>query len=228
MRKSSDGFPIVVALVALVLMFFGQTVYERLAADWVMDELASFVDPAEAILVERISVVLLPGIASLWLLIGVYRYAWREFSRQAELSALRTKMRPAWEEHPGVERDVWLYDAVCRIFLGRWEKIPMRGGKLNLDGAAFPVLHDLVAHQIRQLASDGRLPIWGKRQSFWALWELAPPELWKQYQIDYESFLQADPRMVHALPCDMSLAGSLRELMTSKASVDLFCDSVAL
>jgi hypothetical protein len=228
MRQSSDSFPIIVALTAAVLMFFGQNVYERVAADWIIGELTPWIDPPAAMLIERISMVVLSGLISLGLLIGVYRYAWREFSRQADLAGLRAKQRPAWEDQPGVERDVWLYDAVCRIFLGRWDKIPIRGGKLALDGAEFPVLHDLVAHQIRQLACDGRLPIWGKRRGFWALWELTPPEYWKQHQIDYESFLQADPRMIHALPCDLRLATPMRELMTSKASVDLFCDSVAL
>jgi hypothetical protein len=158
---------------------------------------------------------------------GFYSYAKREFTRQAERAANRPK-KSAWEDQAGVGRDVWLYDAVCRIFLGRWGTIPLKGGKLDLDGAEFPVLHDLITHHLRQLACDGKLPVWGKRPGYWALWELMPAEFWKHHQIDYESFLQADPRMLHALPCDAGSTTSLRELMTSKAAVDAFCESVAL
>jgi hypothetical protein len=227
MRKSSDGFPIVVTLVAFVLMFLGQDVYERLAFDWIMRQLAPRMGPAQAELVERVSAIALPALVALLVIRGFYLYAMREFTRQAERAAHRTK-KSAWEDQDGVERDIWLYDAVCRIFLGRWATIPLKGGKLDLDGAGFPVLHDLVTHHVRQLACDGRLPVWGKKPGYWALWELAPADFWKHHQIDYESFLQADPRMLHALPCDAGSMVSLRELMTSKAAVDAFCESVAL
>jgi hypothetical protein len=227
MRKSSDGFPIVVTLVAFVLMFLGQDVYQRLAYDWITRQLERWTGAAQAELVERISAIAVPAVVALLVIRGFYVYAKREFTRQAERAAHRTK-KAAWEDQDGVERDVWLYDAVCRIFLGRWAAIPLKGGKLDLDGTGFPVLHDLVTHHVRQLAGDGRLPVWGKRPGYWALWELAPAEFWKQHQIDYESFLQADPHMLHALPCDAGSTVSLRELMTSKAAVDAFCESVAL
>jgi hypothetical protein len=226
-RRSSDGFPIVVTLVSFVLMFLGQTVYERLAYDWILGELAAWIDTAQAELIEKISAVAVPAGVSLLLVWGFYVYAKRELTRQAERDALRPK-RPAYEEQEGVGRDVWLYDAICRIFLGRWDKIPLRSGRLDLDGAGFPVLHDLITHHVRQLATDGRLPVWGKKQGYWALWELSPPDFWKHHQIDYESFLQADPRMLHALPCEAGSMVSMRELMTSKAAVEAFCESVAL
>jgi hypothetical protein len=210
-----------------VLMLFGQTVYERLAVDWIFGRLSAWIEPPQAELLEKTSAVVLPaGLAAL-LVWGFYGYAKRELARQAERAALRPK-RPAFEEQEGVDRDVWLYDAICRIFLGRWDKIPLRSGKLDLDGAGFPVLHDLITHHVRQLACDGRLPVWGKKQGFWALWELSPPDFWKHHQIDYESFLQADPRVLHALPCEAGSTISMRELMTSKAAVEAFCEDVAL
>jgi hypothetical protein len=92
------------------------------------------------------------------------------------------------------------------------------------------VLPDLVSRHIRQLAADGTLPIWGTQRGSWALWELAPPEFWKHHQVDFQSFLEADPKLLHALPCKSNgrPTGSFGELMTSKAAVDVFCDSVAL
>jgi hypothetical protein len=164
MRKSSDGFPIVVTLVAFVLMFLGRAVYERLAYDWIMRQLAPWIDAAQAQLIERISAIAVPAAIALLVMRGFYLYARLEFIRQAERAARRPR-KNAWQDQDGVERDVWLYDAVCRIFLGRWDEIPLKAGKLDLDGAGFPVLHDLIAHHVRQLASDGRLPVWARSRA---------------------------------------------------------------
>jgi hypothetical protein len=126
------------------------------------------------------------------------------------------------------QRDVWLYDAICRIFLGRWDRIRLQQGKLALDNADAAVLHDLITQHIRQLAAEGALPIWGKRPGSWALWELAPSGFWRHYQVDYQSFLEADPKLLHALPCNgVGHAAAIGELMTSKAAVEAFCESVA-
>ena len=102
-------------------------------------------------------------------------------------------------------------------------------GKLDLDGADGEVLQDLVTRHLRQLAAEGTLPIWGRRRGYWALWELAPPAFWKHHQVDFQSFLEADPKLLHALPCNgASPAAAIGELMTCKAAVDAFCESVAL
>jgi hypothetical protein len=88
---------------------------------------------------------------------------------------------------------------------------------------------DLITQHIRQLAAEGALPIWGKRPGSWALWELAPSGFWRHYQVDYQSFLKADPKLLHALPCNgVGHAAAIRELMTSRAAVEEFCESVAL
>ena len=61
------------------------------------------------------------------------------------------------------------------------------------------------------------------------LWEQVPPEFWRHHQVDYESFLEADPKLLHALPCSRNGAlPAIGELMTSRASVDAFCEAVAL
>jgi hypothetical protein len=97
-------------------------------------------------------------------------------------------------EHVSIanERDVWLYDAICRIFLGRWRKIPIKDGQLDLSASGFQAIHDLIEH-VRQLAFDGTFPIWGKQQSYTALWEKAEPSFWKNNQISYLSFTDGDP-----------------------------------
>src|SRR5258708_15312780 len=43
-----------------------------------------------------------------------------------------------------IVRDVSLYDAICRMFLGRWEKIPIVDGHLDLTASGFQSIHDLI------------------------------------------------------------------------------------
>jgi hypothetical protein len=226
MRTSSDSFPIVVALAAFVLMFLGQAAYERLVEAWILGQLAPWLGATEAEVVERFSAMAVAGTASLYVTGGLYFYLRREFDRQlAQTATGSIKLLSQMQ----ARRDVWLYDAICRIFVGRWELIALKRGKLDLDSADTEVLQDLVTRHIRQLAAEGALPIWGRRRGYWALWELVPPEFWKRHQVDYQSFLEADPKLLHALPCDqVGRTVSIGELMTSKASVEAFCESVAL
>jgi hypothetical protein len=226
MRTSSDGFPIALALAAFVLMFLGQSTYEMLVEGWVAQHIAPWLGGIAAEAVERLSAVAVAGTLALSVTAALYLYLRRDFARQAARMANGSSRPPAAIQP---RRDVWLYDAICRIFLGRWDLIALKRGKLDLDGADGEVLRDLVARHIRQLAAEGTLPIWGRRRGYWALWELAPPEYWKHHQVDYQSFLEADPKLLHALPCDgATRTPSIGALMTSKAAVDAFCESVAL
>jgi hypothetical protein len=225
MRTSSDSFPIVLALAAFVLMFLGQSTYERLVDAWIAPQLAPWLGGMEAQLVERLSAVAVAGAVSLYVTGGLYFYLRRQFARQSARTANGSIKQLA---RIAPQRDVWLYDAICRIFLGHWNQIALKRGKLDLDSADAEVLQDLVTRHIRQLAAEGTLPIWGRRRGYWALWELAPPEFWKHHQVDYQSFLEADPKLLHALPCNRGYGASIGELMTNKASVDAFCESVAL
>ncbi len=119
-----------------------------------------------------------------------------------------------------IERDVWLYDGICRLFLGRWEKIQIKDGHLDLSANGFQAIHDMLEH-VRQLAFDGTFPIWGKQQGYTALWEKAEPPFWKSNQISYHSFTDGDPRKLCAVPRDTGgQVISLRELMTSRAAID--------
>jgi hypothetical protein len=224
MRTSSDSFPIVLALAAFVLMFLGLSGYEMLVEGWVAPQIAPWLGGIEAEVVERLAAVAVAGAVSLYVTGGLYFYLRRELARQSAQGANGPTRPPA-----PPRRDVWLYDAICRIFLGRWDLIALQRGKLDLDGADSAVLRDLVTRHIRQLAAEGTLPIWGRQRGYWALWELAPPAYWKHHQVDYQAFLEADPRLLHALPCNgAGHAMPISELMTSKAAVDAFCDAVAL
>jgi hypothetical protein len=226
MRTSSDSVPVVLALAVFVLMFLGLSGYEMLVKGWVARQIAPWLGGIEAEVVERLAAVAVAGALSLFVIGGLYVYLRRELARQSVRAANGPTRQPT-QTPP--RRDVWLYDAICRIFLGRWDLIALQRGKLALDGPDSAVLKDLVTRHIRQLAAEGTLPIWGRRRGYWALWELAPPLFWKHHQVDYQSFLEADPRLLHALPCNgAGHALSIGELMTSKAAVDAFCQSVAL
>jgi hypothetical protein len=225
-RRSSDSFPIILTLAAFVLMFLGQASYERLADGWMAQRLEPWLGAPAAELIERFFTVALAGAGALYVVGGLYFYARREFAAPSRPTPDRSRPTAAAAR---AQRDVWLYDAICRIFLGRWEPIPLQRGKLALESTDAEVLHDLVTRHIRQLAAEGALPIWGKRPGYWALWELAPAAFWLQQQVDYQSFLQADPKLLHALPCNGGgRAASFGELMTSRAAVEAFCESVAL
>jgi len=221
MRTSSDSVPIALILTAFVLMFIGEASYERLAEAWLLAHIEPWLGADAAQVVERFAALAVAGAISLYVTAALYLHLRRQFASESA-QAGGSPARPP-------QRDVWLYDAICRIFLGRWEAISLRGGRLDLDGTVAPVLQDLVSRHIRQLGADGTLPIWGRGRGTWGLWELAPPDFWKHHRVDYQSFLEADPRRLHALPChDGDDRISFGELMTSKAAVDVFCDSVAL
>jgi hypothetical protein len=222
MRTSSDSVPIVLILTTFALMFIGETSYERLTEAWLLAHIEPWLGAGAAEVAERFSAFAVAGILSLSVTAALYIHLRRQFARAAAQLANGSPAR-------ALQRDVWLYDAICRIFLGHWEAIALKAGRLDLDSADAPVLRDLVSRHIRQLAADGTLPIWGRGRGNWALWELAPPEFWRHHRVDYQSFLEADPRLLHALPCrDGDRMVSFGELMTSKAAVDAFCESVAL
>ncbi len=127
-----------------------------------------------------------------------------------------------------VVRDVWLYDAICRMFLGRWEKIPIVDGHLDLTASGFQSIHDLI-NQVKQLAFDDRLPIWGKAQGHLAMWEKPKPAFWQNYQIDYLSFTEGDPTKLRVVPYNTNgQITSLRDLMTSKFAVEQLCRDQSL
>src|SRR5450755_2405508 len=83
MRTSSDSFPIVLALAAFVLMFLGQSTYERLVDAWIVGQLAPRLGVTQAEVVERFSAVALAAAVSLYVTGGLYFYLRREFARRS-------------------------------------------------------------------------------------------------------------------------------------------------
>jgi hypothetical protein len=92
---------------------------------------------------------------------------------------------------PKDEPDIWLSEAMWRAFL-RTDYIP-EGGALSLEiteqeRRRFVML---IIREFRQLAFEGKLPIWGWSKGH-TLWEEVPREFWRGNQIDHVSVARAD------------------------------------
>ena len=77
----------------------------------------------------------------------------------------------------------------------------------------------------RQLAYDGKLPIWGKKFAG-DTWRPIPPAFWADHQLDWFGYLKGTPEDLKttaagAYPGDKSgMQHTWSELMTSKAKVE--------
>jgi hypothetical protein len=123
MRTSSDSVPIVLTPAAFVLMLLGQTSYERLLDAWMVKYLEPWIGATAAPVAERCLAVAVADSASLYIVGGLYFYLRRNLAAQSgplpRGSSRQTVRIPA-------RRDVWLYDAICRIFLGRRDRIRLQ------------------------------------------------------------------------------------------------------
>jgi hypothetical protein len=119
-------------------------------------------------------------------------------------------------------RDVWLTDAIWRVFLGTWN-LPPYVDRAPEGKSENQRLYDLVTDEFRQAAFDGYLPIWAKRSNS-SLWEVVPPEFWKDCQISYLTAHREEPTKLSAETWSPSRAAQQtnewREFMTSKMAVD--------
>jgi hypothetical protein len=79
----------------------------------------------------------------------IYLFVRREIAKQVAGGASSTIPSTSFD------RDITVYDAICRMFLGRWDKIAVAEGHLDLSQNGFQAVHDLMEH-VRQLAFDGR------------------------------------------------------------------------
>jgi hypothetical protein len=161
-----------------------------------------------------------------------------ELSRSSLIElAARKRLRPAFlfpEERrgrastlppPAIERDVWLLDAIGRAFLGRWERITVEMFGDGVGQESANRLGDLVLNQMRQLAYDGKIRIWGKRFST-DVWREIPPTFWADHQLDWFGFLKGTPEefkttVTVSWAIDNSkVSETWSELMTSRAQVE--------
>lgn len=118
-----------------------------------------------------------------------------------------------------VERDVWLADAIWRVFLGTWD-LPSHKERAPEGESENQRFYDLATKEFRQTAFDGRLPTWAKRSNS-DLWELVPKEFWKDHRISYLNVIREDPTKL-SVEKEGSLRSSneWREFMTSRTAVD--------
>jgi hypothetical protein len=117
-----------------------------------------------------------------------------------------------------VERDVWLADAIWRLFLGTWD-LPPPAERAPIGPEENQRFFDLVTKEFRQAAFDGQLPIWAKRSR--DLWEAVPQEYWKDHRISYLNVIREDPTKLSIEKVgSLTRATEWREFMTNKAAVD--------
>ena len=107
MRTSSDSVPIALILTAFVLMFIGEASYERLAEAWLLARIEPWLGAGAAEVVERFAALAVAGAISLYVTAALYLHLRRQFASESA-QAGGSPARPP-------QRDVWLYDAICRI-----------------------------------------------------------------------------------------------------------------
>jgi len=135
---------------------------------------------------------------------------------------LRISDAPPAEDHVGrvIERDVYLSDAIKRAHSGRWLRSGRDFNGLGIALDAAERLSKLVA-DVRQLALDGKLPLWGKRAAS-DVWEVVPKEFWESNQLNYLTAIHEDPLALQVI--DIVFTGQRndewRELMTSWQAVE--------
>ena len=120
-----------------------------------------------------------------------------------------------------IDHDVWLFDAVCRAYLGKWETLPFEFFTTKQKKEDVDRLGDIINNQIRQFAHDGKLPLWGKRSS--GLWQRIPDEYWINYGVDYMSFLKGehDPKELKTFAKTYQVFEEIwTELKTNRAKVE--------
>lgn len=115
-------------------------------------------------------------------------------------------------------RDVSLRGAIDRMATGDW----VRPRDLSLfkpehDGGEAAII--IALRDIRQLARDGDLPVWGKIARYRS-YEPIPTEYWGDGQIDIFSYLRGECQTE-----DRPMASPRRwlELMTSRSAVEALC-----
>lgn len=124
--------------------------------------------------------------------------------------------------NPRGDRDVWMYDAICRILYGSWDKkIPsVSDPGETIDDRK---LSEVFFKAIPQAALDGHLPIWGKPHIN-GHWTDIPAVNWSHLRMDYFSLLRAHPDKPQELKTERGQHSFnnrvWHELKTSRIKVD--------
>jgi len=117
------------------------------------------------------------------------------------------------------KHDVWLADAIWRVFLGTWE-LPPHPERTPAGPKENQRFFDLVTKEFRQKAFDAELPIWAKRKNS-DLIEAVPKEFWKDHRVSYLNVIREKPATL-----SVERVGSLQrsnewhEFRTNRSAVD--------
>ena len=125
---------------------------------------------------------------------------------------------------PTIERDVWLSDAIWRAYLGIWH-IPLGEGilELNVSESEKQRFAMLVIRDFRQIAFEGKLPIWGWKGDL-TLWEEVPRDFWSKNHIEYIAVAtnvpQDEIKAQADNPYKSDTSQEWHHFMTSKAAIE--------
>jgi hypothetical protein len=125
---------------------------------------------------------------------------------------------------PKFERDVWLGDAIWRAYLGIWH-IPLGEGilELNVSESEKQRFAMLVIREFRQIAFEGKLPIWGWKGDS-TLWEEVPRDFWSKNHIEYIAVAtnvpQDEIKAQADNPYKSDTSQEWHHFMTSKAAIE--------
>jgi hypothetical protein len=124
----------------------------------------------------------------------------------------------------GSKPDIWLSAAMWRAFL-RTDYIPEGGvSSLEITEPEKQRFSMLIIDEFRQLAFDGKLPIWGRGKDHFIL-ETVPRDFWRRNQIDHVAVARVDhPEEVKACavrPWEKpDTSADWRHFKTSKAVIE--------
>jgi hypothetical protein len=117
------------------------------------------------------------------------------------------------------ERDVSLFDAIWYLHLGKWEKPPIEEYS-NAGPAYLDKLAEIIHKEIRQLAYEGKLTVWGKISEN-DIWQVVPQEHWKDNRLDWFSFLRGKPEGLTFMKNDLQPNNTKWiDLKTSKVEIE--------
>jgi hypothetical protein len=124
------------------------------------------------------------------------------------------------------ERDVWISDAMWRVYSGKW-LVPKGGllaqGENTAETARF---RKIIEEDFRQRAFDGKLPIWAKLERR-DIWDVVPTHFWRDNHIDYLAVVTGeDAERIIAVPEQKRVWAQTsqpiyRLFMTSKSAVEI-------
>ncbi|MBV8755385.1 MAG: hypothetical protein JO328_21235 [Hyphomicrobiales bacterium] len=204
----------------LILAWIIQQTFGSFVADFVADKLRSLTGYSESDLMKLVSDYGFSILLAALVIFLAYKVGQIKPSASAD-----TKNKDATRVRQTIERDVWLFDAICRMYLGKWERISSMGNRRELDVDTRNALYELVARDIRQFAFEGRLPIWGKFAPL-ALWHRTDSEFWEYHGVDWSSFLLNDPKKLRVTKYMLKHQSTvMSQLMTSRVKVDELCES---